>query len=99
MAAAINAPPVRSSAPGKVAAVKKLAVSLMRCVLEPLRESAPVSAMGKPEYLFIKVAIRAPRMEYGASNDIKIRPTRAPRFTRRSEEHTSELQSRGHLVC
>src|SRR5690625_6184501 len=23
----------------------------------------------------------------------------APRFPRRSEEHTSELQSRGHLVC
>src|SRR5439155_3896327 len=24
---------------------------------------------------------------------------RAPRHARRSEEHTSELQSRGHLVC
>src|SRR5207253_8601729 len=27
------------------------------------------------------------------------RPARVPGFRRRSEEHTSELQSRGHLVC
>src|SRR5215510_16458975 len=27
------------------------------------------------------------------------RPRRVPSATRRSEEHTSELQSRGHLVC
>src|SRR5207253_9634972 len=27
------------------------------------------------------------------------RATASPRETRRSEEHTSELQSRGHLVC
>src|SRR5690625_7095312 len=28
-----------------------------------------------------------------------LRPGRRPRLPMRSEEHTSELQSRGHLVC
>src|SRR5690625_6868473 len=31
-------------------------------------------------------------------SDIEVRECRASEFTR-SEEHTSELQSRGHLVC
>src|SRR5437870_9073700 len=34
---------------------------------------------------------------FGAGRDADI--AIAPRFLHRSEEHTSELQSRGHLVC
>src|SRR5699024_11770739 len=84
MPAAIKAPPVRSNAPGKVAAVKKLAVSLIRCLPDPLRDSAPVSAIGIPEYLFMNVAIKAPRIEKGASNDMKDRKS-----TRLNSSHVS----------
>src|SRR5690625_5449204 len=42
------------------------------------------------------------KLMYGAlasEYDIKVKGYPANLFTRRSEEHTSELQSRGHLVC
>src|SRR2546430_13229182 len=39
-------------------------------------------------------ALRAPR-----GGDVARRPARRPRPRRRSEEHTSELQSQSNLVC
>src|SRR5439155_6798596 len=36
----------------------------------------------------------------GAASDVILRPmSQRPAVCERSEEHTSELQSRGHLVC
>ncbi len=61
MAAALKAGPNRSSEPGRVAVVKKLAVSLMRWFTDSLAK-VPVMAMGRPEYLFMKVATKAPRI-------------------------------------
>ncbi len=81
MAAALKPVPKRSSAPGRVAVVKKLAVSLTRCT-EDSSDRVPVSAIGKPEYLFIKVATKAPRMANGARLAMAMRLTRAPSLTR-----------------
>src|SRR5437870_10995228 len=41
---------------------------------------------------------RVPRVGQGLSHDRRSTPRADCAFTR-SEEHTSELQSRGHLVC
>src|SRR2546422_10601921 len=40
-----------------------------------------------------------PRHDRPAPDDAALRPGAAVRKARRSEEHTSELQSRLHLVC
>jgi hypothetical protein len=77
MAAARKPGPKRPSAPGSVAVVKKLAVSFTRCTDEVF-DSAPVSAMGRPAYLFMKVAMNAPRIMNGASMAIDTRLARAP---------------------
>src|SRR5437870_7454082 len=42
---------------------------------------------------------RRPRASSATSSVVAWRPTRPTRRWSRSEEHTSELQSRGHLVC
>ena len=64
MAADLKPGPKRSSAPGSVLVMKKLAVSFTRRAAVSL-ESVPVSAMGRAEYLFMKVAMKAPRMTKG----------------------------------
>src|SRR3712207_7407986 len=37
--------------------------------------------------------------DHGGDGEARLRPVRADRHRRRSEEHTSELQSRQYLVC
>ncbi len=64
IAADLNPGPKRSSAPGRVEVMKKLAVSFTRRPAVSL-DSVPVSAMGRAEYLFMKVAMKAPRMTKG----------------------------------
>src|SRR5690625_6413806 len=54
--------------------------------------TAPVSAPYKSE--FVEAMTLAVNVEFGISCSLYNRSDRS-----RSEEHTSELQSRGHLVC
>src|SRR5439155_21930508 len=44
-------------------------------------------------------ALGAPQTPIGGSGFIRRGATAGPPSSTRSEEHTSELQSRGHLVC
>src|SRR5437660_8624188 len=44
-------------------------------------------------------AFRALRMIHASHPPDRLRPPALPAGELRSEEHTSELQSRGHLVC
>src|SRR3712207_8320010 len=43
--------------------------------------------------------LRAGRTEDRLPEPVELQPGRRPRLHRRSEEHTSELQSRQYLVC
>src|SRR5690625_6467348 len=72
-------------------------------VLEPTRGNSPKptrSSWRRPSTIFASTTRTSPSSTSG-------RPTRSPTSTGsapstrqpRSEEHTSELQSRGHLVC
>src|SRR3989442_6004699 len=47
----------------------------------------------------VPVRIDAERLDVDALLVHRADPIRGPRWTSRSEEHTSELQSRPHLVC
>ena len=64
IAADLKPGPKRSSAPGRVEVMKKLAVSFTRRAAVSF-DSVPVSAMGRAEYLFMNVAMNAPRMTKG----------------------------------
>ena len=65
IAAAWKAAPWRSSTSGMTVCVKKIAVSFTRCAAD-LLDMAPVNTIGKAVYLFMKVAMRPPRMMKGA---------------------------------
>lgn len=81
LAAAWKPLPNRSSAPGKVEAVKKLAVSKTRLAAAS-SDRVPVIVMGSAAYLLRKVARKAPRIANGVAAAIGIRSARAPSATR-----------------
>src|SRR5207253_8891548 len=87
---------------------------LLHTFLLSLPLPTPRSTLFPYTTLFRSAACRSRRMAVGGSptpigrwhDGVSALPSRAPRARawpgrecRRSEEHTSELQSRGHLVC
>src|SRR3546814_14430209 len=87
MAAALKPGPKRSSAPGSTEVQKKVAVSLTRRAAVSL-DKVLVIAIGSAEYLFMKVAMKAPRMKKGLRFADMFRSNRAPSSTNSISSHS-----------